>query len=166
MLLLVLDINGCTFVDNHDYQHVKFFSRNDWTIKEFIEKTDYQAGSISHSNFNVNRIKLEGKVDVVPYQDKQITVTTYRLNETIGTYNYVTGTILDSEGNILGSYLQLNHEYLLGNMSGDKNIHVFGAALRGCFVLCMQVLVLSPGQELACFPDLGQVHTWIAECVL
>lgn len=94
----------------HKEQHIKYFENYGWNIDRFASDFKYAASSLEFFKSHVNDIKELGQVDMTPYYDKEVIETGYILQEKTVTYNKIVGYILESGDEIIGGYLEFNHE--------------------------------------------------------
>lgn len=94
----------------HKEQHIKYFEDYGWNIDQFASEFKYTASSLESFKSHVNDIEESGQVDLTPYYDKEVIETGYILQERTVTYNKIVGYILESGDEIIGGYLEFNHE--------------------------------------------------------
>jgi len=91
-------------------QHIKYFEDYGWNIDRFASEFKYAASSLESFKSHLNDIEESGQVDLTPYYDKEVIETGYILQERTMTYNKIVGYILESGDEIIGGYLEFNHE--------------------------------------------------------
>ncbi|MHA0858495.1 DUF4830 domain-containing protein [Paenibacillus sp. CMAA1364] len=101
---------GIESLENYNKQHVTYLKEYGWSIKRFTSETKYAAETLRSYEEHVNTIRSQGKVDLTPFLDKEVLETGYILNEKTDHYNQIVGYILESGEEIIGSYLEFNHE--------------------------------------------------------
>ncbi|KOP67459.1 hypothetical protein AMS62_21090 [Bacillus sp. FJAT-18019] len=94
----------------HKEQHIKYLEDYGWNIDRFASEFKYAASSLESFKSHVNDIEEFGQVDLTPYYDKEVIETGYILQEKTKTYNKIVGYILESGDEIIGGYLEFNHE--------------------------------------------------------
>lgn len=94
----------------HKEQHIKYLKDYGWNIDRFASDFKYAASSLESFKSHVNDIEESGHVDLTPYYDKEVIETGYILQEKTMTYNKIVGYILESDDEIIGGYLEFNHE--------------------------------------------------------
>ncbi|KOR90187.1 DUF4830 domain-containing protein [Paenibacillus solani] len=94
----------------HKEQHINYLKDYGWSIDRFASDFKYAASSLESFKSHVNDIEELGQVDLAPYFDKEVIETGYILQEKTMTYNKIVGYILESDDEIIGGYLEFNHE--------------------------------------------------------
>ncbi|MGG3279937.1 DUF4830 domain-containing protein [Paenibacillus solani] len=91
-------------------QHIKYLEDYGWNIDRFASEFKYAASSLESFKSHLNDIEESGQVDLTLYYDKEVIETGYILQEKTVTYNKIVGYILESGDEIIGGYLEFNHE--------------------------------------------------------
>lgn len=94
----------------HKEPHIKYLKDYGWNIDRFGSEFKYAASSLESFKSHLNDIEELGEVDLTPYYDKEVIETGYILQEKTVTYNKIVGYILESGDEIIGGYLEFNHE--------------------------------------------------------
>ncbi|RUS48261.1 DUF4830 domain-containing protein [Cohnella sp. AR92] len=93
-----------------DKKHVDFLSDYGWRIDRFGSEMKYAPRTMAAFPEHLSIVKAEGHVDLAAYSDKEVIETGYILKEQTDRYNQIVGYIFESEGKIIGSYLEFNQE--------------------------------------------------------
>ncbi len=102
--------NKIESIEHFNKQHVTYLNEYGWSIERFASETNYAAGTLQSYEDHMNTIRTQGNVDLTPFIEEEVVETGYILNEKTDHYNQIVGYILESGENIVGGYLEFNHE--------------------------------------------------------
>lgn len=115
LILFVLILAGCK-EDKKEYRgfynkiHTDYLQKSGWNAERFASETKYAAGTLKDYKEHVNTIRTDGQFDLTPFLDKDVIETGYVLKEKTDLYNQIVAYILESGGEVIGGYLEFNHE--------------------------------------------------------
>lgn len=120
LIALIIMFSGCTEANNQKPNfpsaHVQYFAKYGWTLKNYEAVNQYERGALLGVKEHYNMLMNDAKLDLAPYASKEIIESGYDLEEAVGPYNDIIGYVLECDGKIIGSYLELQQETLNGDV--------------------------------------------------
>ncbi|GIO63705.1 DUF4830 domain-containing protein [Paenibacillus cineris] len=117
VILIVLVLTGCKeekkeYMPFYKPMHTDYLQKFGWKAERFASETKYEAKTLQSYKDHVDTIRTEGNIDLAPFFNKEVVETGYILKENTDLYNQIVAYILESEGKVIGGYLDFNHEVL------------------------------------------------------